>query len=63
MRIERTVVVDTPVRRAFDYLADFTTTTSWEPSVLGTFSFWRQWRKRKRLGSFRSRQWHQVFLS
>ena len=36
MRIERTVVVDVPVRRAFDYLADFTTTTEWDPGTVTT---------------------------
>ena len=36
MRIERTVVVDVPVRRAFDYLADFTTTTEWDPGTMTT---------------------------
>ena len=36
MRIERTVSVELPVRRAFDYLADFTTTTDWDPGTLST---------------------------
>jgi uncharacterized protein YndB with AHSA1/START domain len=36
MRIERTVTVDVPVRRAFDYLADFTTTTEWDPGTVAT---------------------------
>lgn len=36
MRIERTVTVDVPVRRAFDYLADFTTTTEWDPGTVST---------------------------
>ena len=36
MRIERTVIVDVPVRRAFDYLADFTTTTEWDPGTVTT---------------------------
>lgn len=36
MRLERTVAVDIPVRRAFDYLADFTTTTEWDPATVST---------------------------
>jgi uncharacterized protein YndB with AHSA1/START domain len=36
MRIQRTVSVDAPVRRAFDYLADFTTTTEWDPGTVST---------------------------
>lgn len=36
MRIERTVTVDVPVRRAFEYLADFTTTTEWDPGTVST---------------------------
>lgn len=36
MRIVRTVVVDVPLRRAFDYLADFTTTTEWDPGTVTT---------------------------
>lgn len=36
VRLERTVVVDIPVRRAFDYLADFTTTTGWDPGTVST---------------------------
>jgi uncharacterized protein YndB with AHSA1/START domain len=36
MRIERTVVVDVPLRRAFDYLVDFTTTTEWDPGTVTT---------------------------
>src|SRR4051812_1542368 len=36
MRLERTVAVDVPVRRAFDYLADFTTTTDWDPGTVST---------------------------
>ena len=36
MRLERSVRVDIPVRRAFDYLADFTTTTEWDPGTLST---------------------------
>lgn len=36
MRLERTVAVDVPVGRAFDYLADFTTTTQWDPGTVST---------------------------
>ena len=36
MRIERTVTVDVPLRRAFDYLADFTSTTEWDPGTVST---------------------------
>jgi hypothetical protein len=36
MRLERTVSVHIPVRRAFDYLADFTTTTDWDPGTVTT---------------------------
>jgi len=36
MRIERTVRVELPLRRAFDYLADFTTTTDWDPGTIVT---------------------------
>lgn len=36
MKIERTVAVDVPVRAAFDYLADFTTTTQWDPGTVST---------------------------
>lgn len=36
MKLERTVVVDVPVRRVFDYLADFTTTTEWDPGTVST---------------------------
>jgi hypothetical protein len=33
MRLERTVI---PVGSAFDYLADFTTTTEWDPGTVST---------------------------
>ena len=36
MKLERKVAVDIPVRRAFDYLADFTTTTEWDPGTVST---------------------------
>lgn len=36
MKIERTVVVDVAIDRAFDYLADFTTTTEWDPGTVTT---------------------------
>ena len=36
MKIERTVAVDVPLDRAFDYLADFTTTTQWDPGTVST---------------------------
>ena len=36
MRIERTVTVDVPLRRAFEYLADFTSTTEWDPGTVST---------------------------
>ncbi len=36
MRVERTVTVDVPIRDAFDYLADFTTTTEWDPGTVST---------------------------
>ena len=36
MRIQRTVSAEVPVRRAFDYLADFTTTTEWDPGTVST---------------------------
>ena len=36
MKIEKTVTVDIPVRQAFDYLADFTTTTEWDPGTVET---------------------------
>jgi len=36
VRLERTVAVDIPVRRAFQYLADFTTTTEWDPGTVST---------------------------
>ncbi|HET7312144.1 MAG TPA: SRPBCC family protein [Mycobacteriales bacterium] len=36
MRLQRTVEVAVPLRRAFDYLADFTTTTEWDPGTVST---------------------------
>ena len=36
MRIERAVTADIPVRLAFNYLADFTTTTVWDPGTVST---------------------------
>ncbi|MEV0285901.1 MULTISPECIES: SRPBCC family protein [unclassified Kribbella] len=34
--VERTVVVDTPVERAYTYLADFETTEEWDPGTVST---------------------------
>jgi len=36
MRLQRTVVVDKPLNTVFDYLADFTTTTEWDPGTVVT---------------------------
>jgi uncharacterized protein YndB with AHSA1/START domain len=36
MKVERVVTVDVPRQRAFDYLADFTTTTEWDPGTVTT---------------------------
>ncbi|QNN54415.1 SRPBCC family protein [Nocardioides mesophilus] len=36
MRLERTVTTDKPVERVFAYLADFTTTTEWDPGTVET---------------------------
>jgi uncharacterized protein YndB with AHSA1/START domain len=36
MRLQRTVVVDKPLSTVFDYLADFTTTTAWDPGTVVT---------------------------
>jgi carbon monoxide dehydrogenase subunit G len=36
MRIERTVTVDRPLGVVFPYLADFTTTTEWDPGTVHT---------------------------
>lgn len=36
MRIQRTLVVDKPLPRVYDYLADFTTTTEWDPGTVTT---------------------------
>ena len=36
MLIERTVTVDRPPAEVFAYLADFTTTTEWDPGTVRT---------------------------
>ena len=36
MRLERTVHTDKPVDKVFGYLADFTTTTEWDPGTVRT---------------------------
>ncbi|HET6817361.1 MAG TPA: SRPBCC family protein [Mycobacteriales bacterium] len=36
MRLERTVTVDVPLSQAFGFLADFTTTTQWDPGTVST---------------------------
>ena len=36
MRLNKTVVVDKPLDAVFDYLADFTTTTEWDPGTVVT---------------------------
>lgn len=36
MRLRKTVVVDKPLDAVFDYLADFTTTTEWDPGTVVT---------------------------
>lgn len=36
MRLERTVTTDKPVAKVFGYLADFTTTTEWDPGTVRT---------------------------
>lgn len=36
MRLRKTVVVDRPLQAVFDYLADFTTTTEWDPGTVST---------------------------
>lgn len=36
MDIVRTVTVDRPVERVFDYLSDFTTTNEWDPGTVRT---------------------------
>jgi uncharacterized protein YndB with AHSA1/START domain len=36
MDILRSVTVDRPVERVFDYLSDFTTTTEWDPGTVRT---------------------------
>ena len=36
MRLQKTVVVDKPLAEVFAYLADFTTTTQWDPGTVST---------------------------
>ncbi len=36
VRIEKTVMTSKPPRQVFDYLADFTTTTQWDPGTVVT---------------------------
>lgn len=36
MRLQKTVVVDKPLDEVFAYLADFTTTTEWDPGTVTT---------------------------
>jgi hypothetical protein len=36
VKIQRTVTVDKPLPTVFAYLADFTTTTEWDPGTVGT---------------------------
>jgi uncharacterized protein YndB with AHSA1/START domain len=36
VRLRKTVVVDRPLQAVFDYLADFTTTTEWDPGTVST---------------------------
>lgn len=36
MRLQKTVVVDKPLAEVFAYLADFTTTTEWDPGTVST---------------------------
>ena len=36
MRLQKTVVTDTPLGRVFDYLSDFTSTTDWDPGTVTT---------------------------
>ncbi len=36
MKLERTVTVDKPLDEVFAYLADFTTTTEWDPGTVKT---------------------------
>jgi uncharacterized protein YndB with AHSA1/START domain len=36
MRLQKTVVVDRPLDKVFAYLADFTTTTEWDPGTVTT---------------------------
>jgi hypothetical protein len=32
MRLQKTVVTDTPLGKVFDYLSDFASTTDWDPA-------------------------------
>jgi hypothetical protein len=36
MRLQKTVVTDTPLRKVFDYLSDFASTTDWDPGTVTT---------------------------
>jgi uncharacterized protein YndB with AHSA1/START domain len=36
MRLQRTVIVEKPLEKVFAYLADFTTTTEWDPGTVKT---------------------------
>ncbi len=36
MKLQRAVIVDKPLDAVFDYLADFTTTTEWDPGTVVT---------------------------
>ncbi len=36
MKLQKTVVVDKPLDEVFSYLADFTTTTEWDPGTVTT---------------------------
>lgn len=36
MQIRRTITVNKPIDTVFDYLADFTTTTEWDPGTVAT---------------------------
>ena len=36
MRLQKTVVTDTPPGKVFDYLSDFTSTTDWDPGTVTT---------------------------
>jgi uncharacterized protein YndB with AHSA1/START domain len=36
MRLQKTVVTDTPLGKVFDYLSDFASTTDWDPGTVTT---------------------------